>query len=271
VTTPKRTETWNSVTALREEGLRLCQRAAERGVPLRITGSLAVLIHCPARANLLESLGRRPVRDIDLMAYLRDQRKIEGLFTEEGWVLDPVIRLGQEWGIKRLIYVSRDGAFKVDVFLDQLVMSHTVDVRRRLELDNPTLSLVDLLLSKLQIHEITQNDLLDIIVLLAEHELGDGLADTIDRARLLRVLSDDWGFWYTAGANLRRVLAALDAYAGLPPDVASVVWARIGRIREGMDDEPKSRRWLLRSAVGPRLAWYQDVDEVERGEGSEPV
>ncbi|MGD0020296.1 MAG: hypothetical protein ABSD62_13680 [Candidatus Limnocylindrales bacterium] len=271
MTTPKRTETWKSAPALREEALRLCQRAAERGVPLRITGSLAVLIHCPAHANLLESLGRRPVRDVDLMAYLRDQRKIESLFTEEGWVLDPVIRLGQEWGIKRLIYVSRDGAFKVDVFLDQLVMSHTVDLRRRLELDNPTLSPVDLLLSKLQIHAITQNDVLDIIVLLAEHELGDGLADTIERARLLRVLSDDWGFWYTAGANLDRVLAALDAYAGLPPDVASVVRTRIGRIREAMDAEPKSRRWLLRSAVGTRLAWYQDVDEVERGEGSEPA
>lgn len=271
MTTPQKNETWNSVPALREEALRLRQRAAERGVPLRITGSLAVLIHCPVHADLLETLGRRPARDIDLMAYLRDQRKIESLFTEEGWVLDPIIRLAQEWGIKRLIYLSRDGAFKVDVFLDQLVMSHTVDVRRRLELDDPTLSPVDLLLSKLQIHEITQNDILDMIVLLAEHELGDGRADTIERAHLLRVLSDDWGYWYTAGANLDRVLAALDAHAGLPPDVAAVVRARIGTIREAMDTEPKSRRWLLRRAVGTRLAWYQEVDEVERGEGTEPV
>ena len=38
-----------------------------------------------------------------------------------------------------------------------------------------------------------------------------------------------------------------------------------------METEPKSRRWLLRRAVGTRLAWYQEVDEVERGEGTEPV
>jgi len=205
------------------------------------------------------------------MAYAKEQPAIEALFTEEGWVLDPIIRWSMEWGIKRLIYMSPDGRFKVDIFLDQLVMSHTVDLGRRLELDDPTIPVVDLLLSKLQIHEITQNDLLDVIVLLAEHGLGGSRADTIDDAHLLRVLSDDWGFWYTARANLERAEAALDACVGLPPEVASVVRARIGKIREAMDAAPKSRRWRLRSAVGTRLAWYQDVDEVERGEGSEPV
>jgi len=251
--------------------LRLCRRASDRKLTLRITGSLAVLLHCPNHRGLLETLGRRPLRDIDLMAYAKEQPAIEAMFIEEGWVLDPIIRWSREWGIKRLIYVSADDRFKVDVFLDQLVMSHTVDFGRRLELDDPTVSAADILLSKLQIHEITRNDVLDIIVLLAEHELGDGRPDTIERARLLRVLSDDWGFWYTAGANLNRVLAELDACADVPPDVTSVVRMRIGKIREAMDDEPKSRRWRLRSAVGTRLAWYQDVDEVERGEGSEPV
>jgi hypothetical protein len=268
---PQATNAWGDVPALRDEALRLCRRASDRRLTLRIVGSLAILLHCPTHAGLLETQGRRPMRDIDLMAYAKEQAAIETLFTEEGWVLDPIIRWSREWGVKRLIYMSPEGRFKVDVFLDQLVMSHTVDLGRRLERDDPTIPVVDLLLSKLQIHEITQNDLLDIIVLLADHELGEGTADAIDRVHLLRVLSDDWGFWYTARANLERAEAALDAAAKLPPDVDSVVRARIGKVREAMDTEPKSRRWRLRSAVGTRLAWYQDVDEVERGEGSEPV
>jgi hypothetical protein len=265
------TKSWGDVPALRAEALRLCRRAADQRLTLRVTGSLAILLHCPDHAELLETLGRRPLRDIDLMAYSKEQSAIEGMFTEEGWVLDPIIRWSREWGIKRLIYTRPDGPFKVDVFLDQLVMSHTVDLRRRLALDEPTIPVVDLLLSKLQIHEITQNDLLDMIVLLAQHELGGSRADTVDDAHLLRVLCDDWGFWYTARANLDRGEAALDACGGLPPDLAAVVRARIGKIREAVDAAPKSRRWRLRSTVGTRLAWYQDVDEVERGEGSEPI
>jgi hypothetical protein len=267
--TAETTKGWSDVDALRDEALRLCRSASDRKLTLRITGSIAILLHCPAYGGLLETLGRRPLRDIDLMAYAKEQPAIEALFTEEGWVLDPTIRWSREWGVKRLIYMSVDGRFKVDIFLDQLVMSHKVDLGHRLELDDPTIPPVDLLLSKLQIHEITQNDVIDMIVLLAEHELDNGRADTIECARLLRVLSDDWGFWYTAGANLDRVVTALDAYASLPPDVASVVRARAGKIREAMDTEPKSRRWRLRSAVGTRLAWYEEVDAVERGEGSE--
>jgi hypothetical protein len=262
---------WGAVPALRNEALRLVTGASARQLTLRITGSLGILLRCPSAAGMLQALGRRPLRDIDLMAYTQQQPALEAFFGEEGWTLDPIIRWSREWGVKRLIYVSPDGRFKVDVFLDQLVMSHTVDLRGRLELEARTIPLVDLLLSKLQIHEITQNDLLDILTLLAEHGLGDGAADTIDQRRLLAVLSDDWGFWYTARANLERAEATLESGGPLPPDLVLAVRGRIVEIRDSLDAAPKSRRWRLRSAVGTRLAWYQEVDEVERGEGSDPT
>ena len=107
-------------------------------------------------------LGRRPVRDIDDMGYATEQRALESMFEGEGWTEDPVIRQAKEWGVKRLIYRHPSSGHKVDVFLDELVMSHTIDMRGRLELAAPTIPLVDLLLSKLQIHEITDNDVLDL-------------------------------------------------------------------------------------------------------------
>jgi hypothetical protein len=269
--TPEDAAGWSGVPALRDEALRLVRRASERNLTLRITGSLGILLRCPSAAGRFEALGRRPLRDIDLMAYAKQQAAIEALFGEEGWALDPIIRWSREWGVNRLIYRSPDDRFKVDVFLDKLVMSHTVDLRRRLERDPTTIPLVDLLLSKLQIHEITQNDLLDILVLLADHGLGGGGADTIERRRLVDVLREDWGFWYTARMNLDRAATALEACVGLPPDVPLTVQGRIAEIRDEVDAAPKSRRWRLRAAVGTRLQWYQEVDEVERGEGSEPV
>jgi len=138
-------------------------------------------------------------------------------------------------------------------------------VRGRLELDAPAVTLVDLVLSKLQIHEITDNDLLDLIVLLAEHDLGDGRNRTIDMPRLLAVTSQDWGLYHTASLNLLQVLAALERLEGLPAATAAAVRSRIAELQARMEVEPKSRRWRLRAALGTRVQWYQDVDEVERG------
>src|SRR5438270_10798909 len=183
---------------IREEALRLEAKAAQAGLTLRIMGSIAVELTCPTHAGLLTRLGRGPVRDIDYMGYAAEQRALESMFEGDGWTEDPVIRQAKEWGVKRLIYRHPSSGHKVDVFLDELVMSHTIDMRGRLELAAPTIPLVDLLLSKLQIHEITDDDVLDLIVLLAEHELGDGGDGTFDVPRLLDLTSRDWGFAHTA-------------------------------------------------------------------------
>jgi len=252
-------------TGIREEALRLQAKATGRGLTLRLIGSIAIDLLGPTPAGLLTRLGRRPARDIDYVAYAREQRALESIFDEEGWIEDPVIRQAKEWGVRRLIYVHPTTRHKVDVFLDELVMSHTIDMRGRLELDAPAVTLVDLVLSKLQIHEITDNDLLDLIVLLAEHDLGDGRNRTIDMPRLLAVTSQDWGLYHTASLNLLQVLVALERLEGLPAATAAAVRSRIAELQARMEVEPKSRRWRLRAALGTRVQWYQDVDEVERG------
>jgi hypothetical protein len=49
--------------------------------------------------------------------------------------------------------------------------AHTIDLRDRFELDDATLPLADLLLTKLQIVQLNEKDVLDILALLADHEL----------------------------------------------------------------------------------------------------
>jgi hypothetical protein len=247
-----------------EEALRLTELASSQGLRLRLTGSIAVRLHAPKHMAYLDALGRRRFRDIDFWGYLAEQKRIEQLFEGQGYVADPTIKQAQEWGVKRLIYEHPETRIKIDVFMDELIMAHTIRFKGRLDLDDPTIALADLLLSKLQIHEITANDLIDIIVLLAEHELGPGDRDRIDVDYMVGILRNEWGFSYTALDNLRKTDDALAEYPQLPTEVVSTVRARLAEIRRRTESAPKTARWKLRARLGTRARWYEEVDDVHR-------
>jgi hypothetical protein len=237
--------------------------ATAASIPFRFIGSIAIIACCPDHRSVLACLGRRPVRDIDAVVYSRDDTRVRRLFEELGYRLDPAIVHSQEFGIKRLIYHDPSGRYKADVFLDQLVMAHTVDLRNRLELTSPTVTLVDLLLSKLQIHEITENDLIDLAVLLAEHDPGPG--GTIDLGYLAGIMARDWGFHRTAADNLHMLRLALDRFTAMPAASAAAARRRIEIIEAAMEAVRKSRIWRLRARIGTRMRWYEDVTEVDPG------
>jgi hypothetical protein len=250
--------------AIAEEANRLLRLAGERRLLLRLTGSLAIRAHSAGSSHLLETLGRRPYRDIDLMGVWKQNRDVGHLFEEHGYVADPEIKQAQEFGVKRLIYEHPATAIKIDVFMDDLVMAHTVPFGGRLELDGPTICVTDLLLSKLQIHEITENDLIDLVVLLADHDLGRADREQVDDGYIADLMAKDWGFWYTTVANLEKLEAAVTRYDSLSPETRGAVAGRIARLRTRIDDKPKSGRWKLRSRVGTRARWYEEVQEVHR-------
>jgi hypothetical protein len=250
--------------AVLAEADELMQVAADRSLTVRLAGSIAVRAHSPAQAHLLMALGRRPYRDIDLMAYTKQKRQIAALFETRGYVLDSDIRLAQEWGVKRFVYEHPDSHVKVDVFFDELVMAHTIDFAGRLELDVPTITVTDLLLTKLQIHEYTANDLIDSIVLLAEHEVGPAGRETIDRDYISNIMRKDWGFYYTTQANLRRIIDSLQDYPALPASTAGTVRDRAGELHDAIERAPKTQRWKMRARVGDRVKWYEHVEDVNR-------
>jgi hypothetical protein len=232
------------------------------GIPLRLIGSIAVRYRCPQHAYLMSVLGRREPRDVDLVTYSLHEKPVEALFVGRGYVLDPTVRHSREWGIKRLIFANPNTGIKVDVFLDELVMAHTIDFKGRLEMDAPTVTLADLLLSKLQIHEITENDLIDMAVVLAEHEPAED--GDLDQGRVVSILVDDWGFQHTAEENLAKLHDAMGRWPGLPAQVRARVEERIWQLEHALETNAKSRRWKLRARLGERLRWYEDVGEVER-------
>jgi hypothetical protein len=239
------------------EAVALVEAAAEHSLLLRVTGSVAVKLRCVRHSPLLSRLGRRPYYDIDFWGLGKDHRQIEQFFVERGYVVDPRCRHMREWGIQRLIFKHPDTAVKIDVFMDELVMAHTIDFRHRLELDRPTISMTDLLLSKLQIHEITDNDLMDLVVVLLECE-------DLDFDRVAGALGRDWGFWYDAVHNLGMLRDAMGRYDAIDASSRAIIEARLRQLEEQIEAEPKDRRWRMRAKVGTRKRWYELVGDVDR-------
>jgi hypothetical protein len=262
--TDLRSDPQSFARAVSDEADVLLGVAKERRLTLRLTGSLAIKSHCAGSSHLLEALGRRPYRDIDLMGVWKQNRDIAHMFEERGYVADPEIKQAQEFGVKRLIHEHPDTGIKIDVFMDDLVMAHTVPFGGRLELDDPTISVTDLLLSKLQIHEITENDLIDTVVLVADHDLGAGDREHIDDGYVAGIMSKDWGFWYTTLGNLEKLQDAVARYDALPPETGATVGERFARLKTRIDDTSKSGKWKLRARVGTRARWYEEVAEVHR-------
>lgn len=249
---------------LPESARQLVDQGKERGVTLRILGHLAVRNHIRDRIELLDLLKRVPTRDIDFMGYSKEQVQADHMFKELGYEADPAVAFSQEYGIKRLIYHNHGTGIMAEIFLDELRMAHTLDFRGRLELDYPTISLIDLLLSKLQIQQITEKDIKDLIALLVEHELGAKGREFIDVNYLLKLISKNWGLYYTALTNLDTVRETLDHYEVIDVPTRQNVEAKLVGIMERMEAEPKSSRWKLRAKVGTRVKWYEDVGDVHR-------
>jgi hypothetical protein len=243
------------------EGVDLHRRATEHGLTVRFLGSLAVQMTCPRWRSLAGALGRRPSQDIDLVGLSREERKTGLFFAEAGYTLHPAVKHSREFGVKRLIFLPAAGGSKVDIFLDDLVMAHTVPLRNRLAGTGPTVAIADLLLSKLQIHEMTRNDQIDLCILLAEHQLASRGGQLDDRY-LAELLGKDWGFWYSALANLEGLVAALPDLPGLPGEAADTIRGRATALVQVLQEAPKSARWRVRARVGTKKRWYDDVHEV---------
>ena len=152
----------------------------------------------------------------------------------------------------------------VDIFLDKLEMNHDVSFQNRLELDPLTIPLVDMLLEKMQIVHLEEKDMVDTTMLLREHDVGKAGPETIDADYVAKLLSDDWGFYYTCTTNLKKVSDKLATYQELSQEDREDVRKKIEKLLKIIEAQPKSMRWRLRARVGPSKKWYREVEEVRR-------
>jgi len=250
----------DSETAV-SEASRLVESAQKVGITLRIMGACAFRIHCPNSRKLYDNLSR-PITDIDFVSYSKYNSKMKPFFDSQNYGSDA--RIIALFGRERHQYSHPEGTVKVDVFFDHLAMNHIVDFKGRLELDSPTITLVDLLLEKLQIVQLTEKDIKDTIVLLREHQIGNAENETVNAAYLAKILAEDWGFWYTATTNLQKVQEYVNGSKLLAEDDKAVVSKRSDELKAAIEAQPKSTKWKMRSRIGPKKKWYNEVETVVR-------
>lgn len=170
-------------------------------------------------------------------------------------------------GANRLVFHRIDDGEQLDVFVGSFAMCHTLELTQRLATGGPALAPADLLLTKAQVVEMTNKDVIDLVTLLHSHEVVeaelDPSADVIDLDRLVEVCAGDWGWHTTVTTNLP--LVAAQAAALLPIADSSKVAERIATIEMALDLAPKSFRWRARARVGRRLPWYELPEEVAHG------
>ncbi len=244
-----------------DEARRLTDEAQKQGMLLRVMGPIALHFYFPEYVDLyrrMERLGERVFTDIDYASYGKHRNKMVPFFEKEGYSLEK--RAAMISGGTRLIFFG-DRVPMIDVFYDRLDYNHPIEYQGRLEIHPHCVSLSDLLLQKLQIVQINDKDLKDAMLLLLAATIGETDDGLINARYVAKIMSQDWGFYYTATTNLQRIQGAVAGVKALDEAQAARINEQAALLLKAIEAAPKSNGWNNRAKVGTKKPWYKDVSD----------
>jgi hypothetical protein len=236
------------------EARRIVEAAAERAVPLRALGGVAVAMLCPSsrRPPLARSYA-----DIDLATTKATKDQVVDLLKPLGYMGDKEFNMLH--GHRRLYFWDERNQRQLDVFVEEANLCHRIALAHRLEAVPMTLSLADLTVLKLQVVETNEKDYLDICAIFADHEFT---ADDsgINLPYIAELTSANWGLWRTLGIISERTEQFALQLPGF--EAGRAVAEKLRRLQAELESSPKSRAWKLRARIGDRKRWYELPEEV---------
>ena len=244
-------------TDILKEANRIISTAAENGLTLRLLGGTAIGFRCPSAKRPSVS---RKYPDIDLAGYKKESKKLREFFGKIGYSPNEVFNALRS--ATRLMFFDLPNQRRIDVFLDSFEMCHKIDLKDRLTIDPLTLTMADLLATKLQIFKTNEKDFKDITAMLLDHDVADtDKPDAINGKRLADLCAKDWGICKTFTLVLEKTGAMLERFELTPQD-KELVKGRMKRILDMIEQEPKSMGWKARARVGEKVAWYKLPDDL---------
>jgi hypothetical protein len=238
------------------EALRVTDSALAANVKLRVVGGVAVGLHAPEGVHPALA---RPYRDIDLVTTRKHSKGSVQLLKELGYV--PNDRFNAMNGATRLVFYDLERERQLDVFVGTFSMCHELPIAARLDLDERTVPLAELLLTKLQIVSLNEKDLLDIWAILFAHDVAEHDDDAVNAAYVASLLAGDWGLWRTSRQTVETARERL-AQSQLGDDDRELVNGRLTRLWQRVEAEPKGLRWRSRARIGDRTKWYEEPEEI---------
>jgi hypothetical protein len=233
---------------------------AAKGIEFRLFGSCAIWLLCEPARPLLRQLSRYP-KDVDGVISRDSITRAIDVIGTLGWQNDEELRAWSE--NQRLRFVHRTRAHVLDLCVDQLRFAQTLDLRGRLSIHDSCIAPIDLLLSKLQIVELTRTDVVDLAALLISFELGKDDRLHLSKPRLLSVVSSSWT-WETAIANTLSKLTAWCKAAEQEPEFKNWKYEIEDKVRELSELARVARhsfRWYIEAAHGILTGkWHEDVE-----------
>lgn len=237
-----------------DAALQVVDATRAAGGEVRLIGGIAVAVRCPS-ARSGSPLGRT-YSDVDLVTTSRHSPILARCLRDLGYV--PADQFNALHGRTRLMFDDPHG-LHADVFVDRFAMCHRLDFSVGSDPGATTLSLAELLLTKLQVADLNEKDVSDTAALLLDHAIGPG-EDEIDSGPITKVLSSDWGWWRTVSENLRAIPGHLNDLP-LSQEEASQVTQRVSDLLDLVERAPKGLRWRMRAKVGDKAAWREEPEE----------
>ncbi len=242
-----------------EEAVRVAEAAERVDLALRLLGGVAIKLRAK---DGLHPAFEREYADLDWIVPKGKSPDAQRFFGAIGYV--PQVRFNAIHGRERLLFFDEQHGRQVDVLIGVFRMCHEIRFGERLALEQLTVPLAELLLTKLQIIQLNEKDVRDALALLHDHPVEDKDGDAINGGHIARLCASDWGLWRTFTANLGSLGNRLERY-DLPAESKRRIEDRIGELQERIEREPKSFGWKMRSKIGDRKRWYDLPEEVAGG------
>ena len=252
----------STLPLLEDEMHRLVDEAQGQGIFLRLLGGLAIKQHCdraPHRALM------RSYPDIDFVTNKEGALRLEAFLAAMGYT--PNKTFNTLSGDHRQLYYDTERNRQIDIFIGDFSMCHKLPLADRLSLEPLTIPLAELFLTKAQIVQLNRKDVLDLLALLLDHEVGPSDDETINSAYIASLCARDWGLYTTVTLTIDKLRTFMDRGEAelLTENLKAQIRGRLDTLQAAMARAPKPLAWKVRAKLGTRVPWYEEVEEVQRG------
>lgn len=231
-----------------EFGKEIIDECRKEEIEIRFVGSVGVYYQCLKKTEKIDNI--RWIKDLDLIFKEQDDLPdILTIFKKHRFEYSKELMIQTE-GKRTVLYRENDNDITIDLISNPFNYAQTIDFEKRFSIDEYSLSVSDLFLTRMQPIKLEQKDIGDIILLLDMCSISESNEDTVNIKRVVEVLRKNWGFYHTFMKNIKLLK---------DNRLEQKVFVTLSK---AIKQSSKTFGWKFRSILGERFKYYQRVENV---------